>query len=644
MLGAALSAVAAAASSSQPAATANGSPAGAAEPQAAAAVAAQGSSRADRQSPSGKPGLLSPRPRTSSPVGIPGKAANGASGGDGGGGGGGSGGGVEAALSNFSNTVTGWGRNLLNGSMVDSLSSNEGIKALVAGGSWGSRCADLTCVCAAGDSSTLAQTPVCWLLLSSRQAVTGVPGPTLSQRIVQVLCLNAVVLLLCLLLPLPPSPCRASSTRTGSWSKPSSSNDAGQGPGSAAAAAAGGEGAVRLSSAGSVPGPVRVPSHRHTSSFTAVMDPSGLNIIEDYDQQLTAGGSSSTQKQQQPSLPQLAEEHSGAASSPAASEVGVPAEGSSRAAAGARTQESSKGASGAAVGKGRPSSAAAAARSGSPSKMKRAGSSKIALSEADAEARQPLLSAASVGDDGTSVSSQAGGSSARAAGTGGQGAGGGSRPSTPAPGDEGSVPPLLDSASPIIVPQRADKAAQLQQQQQGVRSSKSVTFSRSPNPPDSTSGGHLSGTHSAATLLSAGAGRSAGGAAAVHSSTRSSPLARRSASPMLYGASPPPDVSATGVADSLAAGGRLRLSGMSASYEALSASSGSSNGGVYAPAVEPGAEEEDEVLVEVFEHERVQPFRGWGHTWPGEGRGHTRRMQAGPQPEQTAAGNLTHGE
>lgn len=449
-------------------------------------------------------------------------------------------------------------------------------------------------------------------------------------RIVQVLCLNAVVvLLLCPRLPLPLSSCCASSTPIGSWSKPSSSNDAGQGPGSAAAAAAGGEGAVRLSSAGSVPaGPGRAPSHCHTSSFTAVMDPSGLNIIEDYDQQLTAGSSST----QQPGLPQLAEEHSGAASSPAASEVGVPAEGSSKAAAGARTQESSKGASGAAVGKGRPSSAApAAGRSGSPSKMKRAGSSKTALSEADAEARQPLLSAASVGDDGASVSSQAGSSSVQAAGTGGQGVGG-SRPSTPAPGDEGSVPPLLDSASPIIVPQRADKAAQLQQQQQGVRSSKSVTFSRSPNSPDSTSGGPLSGSHSAAALLSAGAaGRSAGGAAAVHSSTRSSPLARRSASPMLYGASPPPDVSATGVADSLAAGGgRLRVSGMSASYEALSASSGSnSSGGVYAPVVEPGAEEEDEVLVEVFEHERVQPFRGWGHTWPGERVGDTRAQDAG---------------
>lgn len=171
MLGAALSAVAAAASSSQPAATANGSLAGAAEPQAAAA---QGSSRADSQPPSVKPGLLSPRPRTSSPVGIPGKAANGA--GSGGGGGGGSGGGVEAALSNFSNTVTGWGRNLLNGSMVDSLSSNEGIKALVAGGSWGSCCADLTCICAAGDSSSLAQTPVCCACCCQ-----GVPGPTLSQ-------------------------------------------------------------------------------------------------------------------------------------------------------------------------------------------------------------------------------------------------------------------------------------------------------------------------------------------------------------------------------------------------------------------------------------------------------------------------------
>jgi len=45
-----------------------------------------------------------------------------------------------------------------------------------------------------------------------------------------------------------------------------------------------------------------------------------------------------------------------------------------------------------------------------------------------------------------------------------------------------------------------------------------------------------------------------------------------------------------------------------ASYESLAGA---------APYVAPGDEDEDEVLVEVFEHERVQPLRGWGHTWPG---------------------------
>jgi hypothetical protein len=63
-------------------------------------------------------------------VSIPGKAANGS-------GGGGSGGGVEAALSNFSNAVTGWGRNLLGAGVVESLATNEGIKALVTGRSGG---------------------------------------------------------------------------------------------------------------------------------------------------------------------------------------------------------------------------------------------------------------------------------------------------------------------------------------------------------------------------------------------------------------------------------------------------------------------------------------------------------------------------
>jgi hypothetical protein len=184
-----------------------------------------------------------------------------------------------------------------------------------------------------------------------------------------------------------------------------------------------------------------------------------------------------------------------------------------------------------------------------------------------------------------------------------------SRPSTPGPGDDSSVPPLLDSASPIV-PQGSSSRLQT------VRSSKSVTFSRSPNTPDGSSG-PLPGSHSAAALLSGGSATAtpAGGPAgsAGQGSRPMMPLARRSASPMLYGASPDGGSSA---ADSPPVG-RLGMSGVSASYEALSASSGSSAAG-YPPPVEPGQEDADEVLVEVFEHERVQPFRGWGHTWPGE--------------------------
>lgn len=392
---------------------------------------------------------------------------------------------------------------------------------------------------------------------------------------------------------------------SGSWSKPS--GDAGQGPGSTPAA---GEGGARLSTAGSGPG--RAPSHRHTNSFTAVMDPSGLNIIEDYAQ---------SQQEAAQQLPQLLEENS----SPATSDTGQPglfaaaaAAGAAgvRAPSGAQTKSNGSGTegrrkaerplSGRSAGSsspgrsGSPSKLVAGQRSGSPSNLQRGGSSKNALSEADAEARQPLLSALSAEGSVGQPSSQAGSNMQQ------QGPGQGtSRPSTPIPGDDNTVPPLLDSASPIV-PQGSKS------QLQTVRSSKSVTFSSSPNTPDSPSG-LLSGSHSAAALLSGGSttAKSAGGAAGP--SPRNVPLARRSASPMVYGASPDGGSSA---ADSPRVG-RLGMSGVSASYEALSASNGSSAAG-YVPPVEPGQEDADEVLVEVYEHERVQPFRGWGHTWPGE--------------------------
>ncbi|WIA28955.1 hypothetical protein OEZ86_011477 [Tetradesmus obliquus] len=68
-------------------------------------------------------------------------------------------------------------------------------------------------------------------------------------------------------------------------------------------------------------------------------------------------------------------------------------------------------------------------------------------------------------------------------------------------------------------------------------------------------------------------------------------------------ASPAAAAAAAGLAGTSPRPGSSRS--MASSYEAA------------ATYVIPGEEDEDEVLVEVFEHERVQPFRGWGHTWPG---------------------------
>jgi hypothetical protein len=86
---------------------------------------------------------LSPQQQKSSPVAIPRQA--GAAGAAGSSGGTGSGGGVEAALKDFGNVMTGWGRNLLGAGVVDSLSSNEGIKALVTGGALATALHQPTC-------------------------------------------------------------------------------------------------------------------------------------------------------------------------------------------------------------------------------------------------------------------------------------------------------------------------------------------------------------------------------------------------------------------------------------------------------------------------------------------------------------------
>jgi hypothetical protein len=378
---------------------------------------------------------------------------------------------------------------------------------------------------------------------------------------------------------------------TGSWSRSSGetgkANDAGQGPGGPSAAAA-----ARLSSAGSGPG--RAASHRPSSSFSGFMDPSGLNIIEDY--ALQANDSA---------LPQLPEEQSTAGSSPVTSEGGpftALAAGKSAAAAAAAERQGST-----ATAEGLRSNSPArsgspgkgAGRSSSPCKMKLAGSSKKSVSEteSDAEARQPLLSSAASRNGSLDLSSSQAGSTPQKQGPG-QGT---SRPTTPVPGDDASTPPLLASSSPIVV-----SGSRQQQQQAAMRSSKSVSFSQSPEATDPSSSGHgpLIGSHSAAAILAgtAGLAKSAGGVAdspggRMHSV---SPLARRSASPLLYGgtSSSPPEPG---------------LGRASSSYEPLPVGSGCG----YVCAVEPGQEDEDEVLVEVFEHERVQPFRGWGHTWPG---------------------------
>jgi hypothetical protein len=327
------------------------------------------------------------------------------------------------------------------------------------------------------------------------------------------------------------------------------------------------------------------------------MDPSGLNIIEDYALQTNDSG-----------LPQLPEEQSTTGSSPAASEGGPFTAAAASKAAAAAAAAPERQASGASAADGIRANSPARSkspgkgtgRSSSPSKMKQAGSSKKSLSEAeaDAEARQVLLSSVASRDGSLDLSSSQAGSTPHKQGPGQGTSRPTSRPTTPVPGDDASTPPLLSSSSPVV------SSASRQQQQQVMRSSKSVSFSQSPEATDPSSSGHgpLGSSHSAAAILASASGlaKSAGGVAGSPGSRMhsTSPLARRSASPLLYGASPLPEPG---------------MGRASSSYEPLPVSSGS---GYVAP-VEPGQEDEDEVLVEVFEHERVQPFRGWGHTWPG---------------------------
>jgi hypothetical protein len=542
-------------------------PAGAAHSRAAALSSpAAASQAAGTNGSSGTPtdstGLLQQQQAgvngRSSPVPIPGRGANGGSAGGGSGGGSGSNEGL-AALSNLGNVMSSWGRNLLGAGVVDSLANNEGLKAFVAGKSGGLGGA---------------------LALGARRLSRSHPGAAMDAH------LGA----------LPTCP------RTGSWNKgpaegiraasaaSSRSNDAGQGPGTAPAAPAASATAAAAASSSSTR--ASAMSHRHTNSFTAVMDPLGLNIIEDYaaqSEQEGGGGegaprdaAAAAAKQ----LPQVVEETASATGSPAAAEAGPLSAAANASSSRTAKHTPSRSPSPSKGGGGDGSSSTSARRVCKGSKKQTTAAGGVD-GGADASLREPLLAAA--GSSASSPSSSGGDGSAGEGQGPGQGAasGGGSSSSS-------------RSATPVQAGAKQQTPPSGQSKRPGSRAvSAFVGAGSSPLGPGAL------GSHSASPLV--------GDRPASGRSSAPSPLMRRSASPMLvYGG----DQLAGGSSSSLGGGSpgavmRLGLAGsspQSPGYEAL---------GGWLPAVEPGQEEEDEVQVEVFEHERAQPFRGWGHTWPG---------------------------
>eukprot|EP00878_Enallax_costatus_P022700 GHUV01024103.1.p1 GENE.GHUV01024103.1~~GHUV01024103.1.p1 ORF type:complete len:752 (+),score=326.68 GHUV01024103.1:406-2661(+) len=328
----------------------------------------------------------------------------------------------------------------------------------------------------------------------------------------------------------------------------------------------------------------RVGAHNRTTSFTAVMDPLGLHIIEDYAQMHHL---SQVPEESRGTSPVLGVSTSAAATpkagTTAAAAAGRPGSPSSPAAAAAE-----RGGSSSSRGLPSPAGSPTSSRPPSPSKHMPRPSSRLGLVAAaeDAAVQQPLLT--SEGEASEPAHSDEGSSSSKDEG------GRSGTPRTPssaavaseaAPGS-GSKP-AGDSGSSSPSPERS--------RQTPWSTGKAVKFSK-----DQVQHSNSAIDKSSTSFSVGSTGR--------HNNSAEEPLGRRSASPMLSGA----------------AGDNAP--GSSSSNKSLSRRS--SRGSVAVPPYEvpaavdvgyvvPGEEDEDEVVVEVFEHERVQPFRGWGHTWPG---------------------------
>jgi Integral peroxisomal membrane peroxin len=312
--------------------------------------------------------------------------------------------------------------------------------------------------------------------------------------------------------------------------------------------------------------------HRHTTSFTAVMDTSGLQIIEDYAAQ---------QKH--------AAEAAAAAAAAAAGTTGalpsvpeslspplLPTAVATLVAAEATSNSSSS-----------PLGSSPAVSGGSPPLLHFAPSPSPVLGDKGRDTAAPLeppeAAAAAAGDD-------------------------------VAPPDMATASTLPDAAAshqplPGVGSAPGDSLRHTTPAGLARRSAQGVTWGLSPAPP--SSGGSMMPPHTSSFTA-------VGGALLRTMDAASAPptLARRSAGPMLFGS-----------AGSAAAGGVAALSPLrpaSASPLRDFALAGGNSGAMTpqqprsrSPLPVPGEELEDEVLVEVFENERAQPFRGWGHTWPG---------------------------
>eukprot|EP00775_Hariotina_reticulata_P002431 gene2431-2735_t len=310
-----------------------------------------------------------------------------------------------------------------------------------------------------------------------------------------------------------------------------------------------------------------VPSHRHTTSFTAVMDPSGLNIIEDYAQM---------EAQLLPGMEEVPERSTH--SSPAAAPASLLAVADDDDTGGAATAAAVSVADGAAVSPRSHSLPALQSPAGSDPARSRTSSP----SRPSSRLSHRVTPAAAAGSNDIVTSPSVNGVQQEPPAEGTMG--NGSRSTTPTPSA-----PAADALASRASSAPPHPPGYEQQQQK----SKAVKISQSKEAPERSSSGAF------------GSSGSRGNAANVL-------LSRRSASPVVYGELAAASSNSLGSRGGGGSGNKLRGGDLAeasgGSYEALAAA---------APYVAPGQEDEDEVLVEVFEHERVQPFRGWGHTWPG---------------------------